>query len=155
MLADDCSQDHAALPIRRRVLSNGSVHLVRQCLACGWQSQAIARASLTADEAEGALPYDEGLRDRLWRAAFEARSAERTRQQDERRRLYDEYRRSEAWRRKRQLVLKRAAGLCEGCGSAPATEVHHLTYAHIFGEYLFELVALCAACHRDYHEGGS
>lgn len=64
---------------------------------------------------------------------------------------YAAYRRSPGWRQRRALVLRRCAGVCEGCGEAAAAEVHHLTYAHFGRELLFELVALCPACHRLVH----
>lgn len=55
------------------------------------------------------------------------------------------------WAERRDKVLARADGLCEGCGSAEATQVHHLTYAHVGYEFLFELTAICAACHGRLH----
>jgi len=58
---------------------------------------------------------------------------------------------SDQWRDKRVLVLKRACGMCEGCGQARAREVHHKTYQHLGAEFLFELVALCVECHRRIH----
>ena len=64
---------------------------------------------------------------------------------------YDDYLRSDAWQEKRRAVLKRANGICEGCGKALARHVHHLTYAHAGHELLFEMVALCEACHRICH----
>jgi 5-methylcytosine-specific restriction endonuclease McrA len=67
------------------------------------------------------------------------------------RKEYEDYRRSEIWRMKRKKVLKRAKGICEGCLDAEATQIHHITYDHIGDELLFELVALCDACHRKCH----
>lgn len=61
------------------------------------------------------------------------------------------YLRSDEWRKKRDLVLKRADCVCEGCGVEKATEVHHLTYERRFTEMLFDLVALCATCHSLIH----
>lgn len=56
------------------------------------------------------------------------------------------------WRRIRRLVLKRAAGHCEGCG-LPTREfhVHHLTYQHFGDERLTELLGLCLTCHSLKH----
>lgn len=65
---------------------------------------------------------------------------------------YDDYLRSERWRQFRSLILRRAGGSCEGCLSAPAEHIHHLTYAHRGAEFAFELIALCAACHERIHE---
>jgi hypothetical protein len=61
---------------------------------------------------------------------------------------YNAYMASDAWRAKRALVLKRCGEVCEGCGIAKATEVHHVHYAHLFNELLFELLGLCHSCHE-------
>lgn len=67
------------------------------------------------------------------------------------RELYAEYLRSPAWASKRERVMQRAGGVCEGCRGRPATEVHHLTYEHVTQEFLFELVAICGDCHARLH----
>ncbi len=69
----------------------------------------------------------------------------------DRRRLYAEYLASPAWRRKRQQVLDRDGGICQGCRKKAATEVHHLTYVRFGGEMLFDLVAVCDDCHYRIH----
>ncbi len=66
---------------------------------------------------------------------------------------YAEYLASQEWWDRRTLVLERSNGLCEGCREAEAVDVHHLSYAHITQEFLFELVALCAPCHERIHGG--
>ncbi len=86
--------------------------------------------------------------DALLRAA-----AERT--QPENREAYDDYLRSDRWRKLRDKVLLRARHICEGCLDSPAAHVHHLTYQHIGEEFAFELRALCEACHHRCHNGGS
>ncbi len=60
---------------------------------------------------------------------------------------YAAYLRSSAWLEKRAAVLVRCGGVCESCDTAPATEVHHTTYDHVFNEPLWELRAVCAECH--------
>jgi 5-methylcytosine-specific restriction endonuclease McrA len=60
---------------------------------------------------------------------------------------YNEYLRSEKWKLKRSLVLKRDNNLCQACLSATANEVHHLTYRHVMNEPLFDLVSVCKRCH--------
>lgn len=65
---------------------------------------------------------------------------------------YKAYRLTQAWKEKRDAVLRRAGGMCEGCGKKRATEVHHLTYEHIFKEFLWELQAVCRECHERWHE---
>lgn len=64
------------------------------------------------------------------------------------------YMASPEWKKLRRLVMDRAKGQCEGCGQAPATEVHHLSYEHLRHEFLFELVALCNDCHSRIHAKG-
>lgn len=66
--------------------------------------------------------------------------------------LYTRYLKSPVWQGRRALVLNRAQGTCEGCLRRPATMVHHLTYAHVGDELLFELRAICATCHEKCHE---
>lgn len=65
---------------------------------------------------------------------------------------YRAYLRSAQWREKRAAVLERAGGMCEACRVVPAEEVHHTTYDHIFDEPLWELRAVCSACHRAISE---
>jgi len=64
---------------------------------------------------------------------------------------YDDYLRSDEWKRRAAKVMRRADDLCEGCLTNAATEVHHLTYANIGREFAFELVALCDVCHARTH----
>jgi hypothetical protein len=64
---------------------------------------------------------------------------------------YSEYLRSPEWASKRALVFQRANGMCEGCGIREATQAHHLTYARVGREMLFDLVAICDACHEVVH----
>jgi 5-methylcytosine-specific restriction endonuclease McrA len=94
------------------------------------------------------------------RQADAQRWAERSRQQQLEReateaewsRKYNAYLRySPEWQARRSKVLKRERGICQSCGEARATEVHHTpaAYRHVFHEPLFELVALCRKCHEE------
>ena len=58
---------------------------------------------------------------------------------------YREYLKSDAWRRKRYVVLKRDNWTCQSCG-AKATQVHHMRYAkyNIGKEPIDWLVSLCS-----------
>lgn len=61
------------------------------------------------------------------------------------------YLKSDAWRRKRYLVLKRDEKRCVYCGSR-ATQVHHLKYARKIGrEPIDWLVSICDSCHINVH----
>lgn len=66
--------------------------------------------------------------------------------------LYADYLKSAEWATRREKVMQRAGGVCEGCRCRPATEVHHLTYEHVTREFLFELVAICGDCHARLHD---
>ncbi len=72
----------------------------------------------------------------------------------ERRRDYyrNVYLKSEAWERKRYLVLKRDEWRCVHCG-APATQVHHKRYARNIGrEPIQWLESVCDSCHNTIHK---
>jgi 5-methylcytosine-specific restriction endonuclease McrA len=65
---------------------------------------------------------------------------------------YREYLKSDAWQRKRYVVLKRDNWTCQYCG-AKATQVHHKRYAkyQIGKEPIKWLVSLCRTCHQKQH----
>ena len=68
-----------------------------------------------------------------------------------RKEYYAEYLKSDAWQRKRFVVLRRDNWACQYCG-AKATEVHHKRYARNIGkEPIHWLVSLCKQCHRNQH----
>ena len=69
-----------------------------------------------------------------------------------RRDYYREYLKSDEWKRKRYVVLKRDNWTCKYCG-AKATQVHHKRYAKykIGKEPIKWLVSVCASCHKDQH----
>lgn len=62
------------------------------------------------------------------------------------------YLKSDAWRRKRYVVLKRDKWKCVYCGEK-ATQVHHKRYAkkNIGREPIKWLVSVCKACHEKLH----
>ena len=70
------------------------------------------------------------------------------------RRLYyrNVYLKSEAWKRKRFVVLKRDNWRCVYCGER-ATQVHHTRYAkrNIGKEPIEWLVSICKKCHESIH----
>lgn len=79
------------------------------------------------------------------------REAARKAEREDWMRNYSAYLASPEWKARRFKVMRRANGICEGCGDAPAVQVHHRTYAHVFAEFLFELVAICKPCHDRLH----
>jgi hypothetical protein len=150
----ECS--HPQTEIRRVIVSGGAIQFRKQCLTCGeLVSQAIAKNRAPTNCAE----IDEALR-KIYR---ESRSLSRDdviqrhvqKQKSETSNFwkkYSAYLKTPEWRAIRARVLRRAGDRCEGCGASNATQVHHLTYDHLFCEFLFELVALCEACHDRLHE---
>ena len=115
----------------------------------------LQHASLSTAEKQAATPFDDSIRDARERAYRQARLFEVERERD-----YQDAAwwakhaavlASSSWRAKKEIVLRRDLGRCRGCASAPASEIHHLTYAHLGEELLFELVALCRSCHEHAH----
>lgn len=130
----------------------------RYCKACGIATtqhlphRTIAGTTVTViDNAKREKIIDKYVRYR--RDGLEelaTRAANRT--QPDRRNEYAEYLNSAEWRIRRDSVMDRCDGLCEGCRQANAEDVHHLTYKHVGREFLFELVGLCRTCHTRWHE---
>ena len=81
---------------------------------------------------------------------FAIRNSERNRLA--RRDYYREYLKSNAWKRKRYVVLKRDNHICQVCGDK-ATQVHHLKYArHQIGKEPIDwLISICKPCHEKQH----
>lgn len=146
--------EHVNQALRRRVIKGGAIQYVRQCLQCG-EPLGTPIAKIKALEQNGGQEpelLDETLKESWRKDRSEAAQELRARfNRDAFLSDYSEYLASEAWARKRALVLKRAKGTCEGCGEKPPTEVHHLSYQHVCNEFLFELVALCSGCHNRIH----
>lgn len=140
----------------RLVTSNGGVQIRRQCRVCGY----LLGGPRKREPGDESLPaYDPEMARRY----YAERELQRLQILQKHARLqydksnnwfrdYDDYLKSDEWRARRILVLKRSGGVCEGCGLAEATQVHHLTYRHAKREFLFELVAVCEDCHSRLHE---
>src|SRR5688572_8274333 len=64
----------------------------------------------------------------------------------------DEYLKSDDWKRKRYVVLKRDNWRCVYCGRR-ATQIHHKRYAkkNIGKEPIDWLVSVCKFCHDSQH----
>lgn len=148
--------DHARTELRVFPNRNGATHHKNQCMDCG---KAVGNSVPKDGAADADLaPFDPSLAERYYEArrkrrdAIILKNAEAQKQEgDDRAREYQAYLSSLEWKGRRSKVLARAQGMCEGCGDRKATEVHHLTYEHVFDEFLFELVALCRPCHERLH----
>ena len=66
------------------------------------------------------------------------------------------YMASDNWKRLRQQRLILSKGLCEaqtkGC-KIYASDIHHISYAHIGDEALWDLRAVCRHCHKKVSRG--
>lgn len=64
---------------------------------------------------------------------------------------YDRYIHSAAWRKKADERMEMDRHICQVCGK-PASDVHHLNYAHFGCEEMSDLVSLCRRCHSKAEE---
>lgn len=144
--------DHSKSELRERTIKGGSKQYVKQCLNCGDPvSSPIKREAALAQNGGVPPPFDEQLQ--VSRDTAAKASAEKITNADDSAfwQAYEKYLVSPKWQERRKKVLSRAAGLCEGCRENAATQVHHLSYEHVGDEFLFELVAVCDACHEKLH----
>jgi hypothetical protein len=160
--APDC--DHANTVIRAKQTAGGLVAR-SQCKDCGHHGkgggQAISKAELWRRGVRSIAdlpPYDEAAFERACIRARDARDEEYFGrklelliERDPGIAANDPHYSSEKWARLRALVIERAGGLCEGCGVAPATQAHHLHYRTFGNEFLWDLRAVCRACHERVH----
>lgn len=142
--------EHPTTKVRKRRVAGGAWQLVWQCLDCGARvGNALPQAGI---DMSGVMEFEQALADEY--VARRDAAAGRISERFDRSKWfasYDRYLASPEWGKRRRQVLARAKGSCEGCGEHPPTEVHHLTYEHVGHEFLFELVALCEACHQRIH----
>lgn len=132
-----------------------SKQLREQCVNCGKPTgPVLSHTHATHDTPWGdTSKYEARMaeRQRLMSEAWDRLEKRYEQKDDEWWRRYTAYLESAEWHTKRRLVFKRCSGMCEGCGMRPAAEVHHLTYEHVFNEFLWELTAVCVPCHERAH----
>ena len=153
----ECS--HGRQEIRERSVRGGGKQFVYQCMICGEPcSNAMSRDAATRANGSAPLPFDEKLRinrKESLKKAVDAVEADYLARAESKTsdfwNFYKEYLKSTEWKKRRALVMRRCNGVCEGCGLEMATQVHHFTYEHVGNEFLFELVAVCDACHERIH----
>lgn len=146
--------------IRQRIYRGGQVSWWEQCRVCGEKGRNLKNTDLPAGVRGRAIPFDEDVANRRYRETYDEfkRLSEllKDSQDEEWWDWYNNYLLSPEWSRKRDLVLRRANGICEGCGLARATQVHHKTYERVGHEMLFDLVAICSKCHEAIpHKGAA
>ncbi len=147
--------EHARTELRCRVVSNGARHYFEQCLLCGEKGKAVKKADISDIVRDILPPFDEQLLTTFYDAKWaDWRERQELIRQNENAawwRWYTAYLDTPEWREKRQLVLRRDGGRCQGCLQRPAFHVHHLTYDRAGDELLIDLVALCPSCHQKAH----
>lgn len=147
--------DHENTVWVRVITAGDTLQIRRQCSTCGhFVGQARKHQPGDADLPLADMDASENYTRKIEAELDDIRQRHARLQYDRETSWHEEHRiylLSEEWRAKRQLVLKRAGGICEGCGVAPAAEVHHLHYRNHKAEFLFELVAVCQSCHRRLH----
>lgn len=144
---------HARKEIRRWVISNGSEQAKEQCLDCGARiGQPVKlrpdypKADVGLYEAGQALDAAQWAEDRLAMFPTMTRTPSPAGDGD-----YDDFLKSPAWRELRRRVMARDDFRCQYCLRADADEVHHKTYANGWLAPAFDLVSVCAECHRKLH----
>jgi 5-methylcytosine-specific restriction endonuclease McrA len=133
-----------------------------QCRDCfefvgGAQRHTLA-ASDTPKLDQNTLTLRDKLREERWaqlRQAYDDRLERWTARQEQENaewwQRYNEYLTTDKWQEKRRAVFERDGGICQGCRSAKATQVHHHSYRNVCNEFLWELTPVCDECHARYH----
>jgi 5-methylcytosine-specific restriction endonuclease McrA len=154
LLNEKCG--HSRQELRQKRNRGGTLQYAHQCLDCGLTVGSFLKHS---PELENVPKWDEQIIDVYDAARITHRNViyqKHARIQRKRTegfwKVYNAYLKTKEWREKRERVLQRANGQCEGCGIRRATQVHHLTYDHLRKEFLFELVAICDDCHKRLHD---
>ena len=164
--------EHKYSNLTKRKIKGGSFQYIMQCATCGYPaSQAISKSK--AIESNGGIEpdlfdnehyesYQEAKKDH-WdelhsdyqdkKSQLEKIFGIQDLKQDQEKffAVYNKHLKTDKWKNTREKVLKRASYICEGCLDSKAVEVHHLSYANVGDELLFQLVALCESCHEKCH----
>lgn len=151
----DCVE-HIKTEWRSQLIAGGTLQVRSQCLICGG-IVGNARKRTPGDEqlpkVDKTIAQQYSLqRQQEYDGILQTFAKQQRDREAEWFKKYNEYTLSPAWKAKRVLVFKRSAGICEGCGVRPATEVHHRHYNQLGNEFLFDLIALCGGCHSRLHE---
>jgi len=150
-----CQHDQTA--IRVRTDKSGRKLIARQCIRCGLkQGDYLSPKQFSDIQLQEMSQWNVDLeRDFSKQRSFELVARVKDIDQQERDAFLKRHRaflKSDIWHRLRSKVLKRANYICEGCGDAQATEVHHLNYTRWGGnELLIDLLAVCGDCHLKLH----
>lgn len=150
--------DHQRKEFRKREfyrLGKIQFHKILQCLECGKKIENKGDGAVFYEVEPGdelLPPFDESIAEK-----FRAKKTEQIRADSEEKTVawwtkYEEYiRNSQEWKHRRELIIKRASGICEACLENTGTEVHHTSYSAFGDEALFDLRLVCFSCHKKIH----
>jgi 5-methylcytosine-specific restriction endonuclease McrA len=145
-----CPHEHTE--VRYKIFANGTKHLCTQCLTCGQKTDGTRWLGQKGIDMAEVHPFDELLADAYAQRENAARRGRLRKEKLERHLEYERYiRDSDDWWEIRTKVMRRDNNWCQACWDAPATEVHHKSYEQLYREILWELEAVCSACHRKIH----
>lgn len=124
-----------------------------QCQSCGRKNgSALKKANFNKEDLscfdEELVEKTQNLRNEIKEYAKEIEKQKIEDRRDTFWNDYADYLKSEDWKIKRELVLKRDNNLCQSCLCETAMEVHHKVGIFRKNEPLFSLVSLCGKCHN-------
>lgn len=147
------------------VIANDAIQVRTQCTRCSEMSgKSVGGFSKEQREALPKANIERRDKRREWlrekRNAFCLRAIEGRQRIFEEKKAewfedYNEYLRSDIWKQKRLLVLKRDNYTCQSCLSGRAIQVHHKSYEFVDlcgSEPAFDLVSICIKCHNRIEE---
>lgn len=147
---------HIEREYRYKILSNGARSIYHQCVLCGNKGTMVKKASVPEDVLEQLCEVDEEIikahYDKISNYATSLNETLKSLEKQDTQDQYYRYLESPEWKEKRIKVLERDRYVCQACLESRSNTVHHLTYAHIYREPLFDLVSVCKECHENIHQ---
>ncbi len=64
---------------------------------------------------------------------------------------YQNYLRSDHWRKKRRELFEKTGKFCHLCYAKKNLLVHHKNYKRLYNELLTDIIVICTRCHRKIH----
>lgn len=135
----------------RYEMSNKRIQIRKQCFSCGYLDTLNHKFSEFKNINE--LPfYSKNKRSKYKDKMI---SISETKKNIGRKDYYNKiYLKSDEWKRKRLIILKRDNFKCVCCNSE-ATQVHHINYNNVIKENFNDLISVCKDCHEKIHFEGS
>jgi len=143
--------EHLDREYRHKMCNDGRFSYYHQCLLCGDKGPMIKKMTIPEHIVNSMSEIDEDTikaHSEKISAYYESLMYAQT---ESIKTDYHAYLETDEWSAKRLKVLIRDEYLCRACLENRATVVHHLTYAHIYNEPLYDLVAVCKQCHELIH----